>query len=44
MLDLRGPVLRVTGFDVPFPYWKLEEHYLPSVERVLAAARKLLQF
>ena len=44
MLDLRGPVIRVTGYDVPFPYWKLEEHYLPSVERVADAARKLLQF
>jgi pyruvate/2-oxoglutarate/acetoin dehydrogenase E1 component len=44
MLDLRGPVLRVTGYDVAFPYWKLEEYYLPSVERVLAAARRLLEF
>jgi pyruvate dehydrogenase E1 component beta subunit len=44
MLDLRGPVIRVTGYDVAFPYWKLEEYYLPSVERVLAAARKLLEF
>jgi pyruvate dehydrogenase E1 component beta subunit len=44
MLDLRGPVIRVTGYDVPFPYWKLEEHYLPSVERVLAAVRRLLEF
>jgi pyruvate/2-oxoglutarate/acetoin dehydrogenase E1 component len=44
MLDLRGPVLRVTGFDVPYPYWKLEDAYMPSVERVVAAARKLLEF
>jgi len=44
ILDLRGPVLRVTGFDVPYPYWKLEDHYMPSVERVTAAARKLLAF
>ena len=38
ILDLRGPVLRVTGFDVPYPYWKIEDAYMPSVERVLAAA------
>jgi pyruvate dehydrogenase E1 component beta subunit len=44
MLDLRGPVLRVTGYDVPYPYWKLEDAYMPSVERVAAAARKLLAF
>jgi pyruvate dehydrogenase E1 component beta subunit len=44
MLDLRGPVLRVTGFDVPYPYWKIEDAYMPSVERVVDAVRKLLQF
>jgi pyruvate dehydrogenase E1 component beta subunit len=44
ILDLRGPVLRVTGYDVPFPFWKLEDYYLPSVDRVVAAARRLLEF
>ena len=44
ILDLRGPVLRVTGFDVPYPYWKIEDRYMPSVERVVGAARKLLEF
>ncbi len=44
MLDLRGPVVRVTGYDVPYPYWKLEDAYMPSVERVVDAVRKLLQF
>jgi pyruvate/2-oxoglutarate/acetoin dehydrogenase E1 component len=44
ILDLQGPVLRVTGFDVPYPYWQLEDAYLPSVERVTDAARRLLEF
>jgi len=44
MLDLRGPVLRVTGFDVPYPYWKIEDSYMPSVERVSHAVRKLIEF
>jgi pyruvate dehydrogenase E1 component beta subunit len=44
ILDLQGPVIRVTGYDVPFPYWKIEDAYLPSVERVADAARKLLEF
>ena len=44
ILDLRGPVLRVTGYDVPYPYWKLEDAYMPSVERVVHACRKLLSF
>jgi pyruvate/2-oxoglutarate/acetoin dehydrogenase E1 component len=44
MLDLRAPVLRVTGYDVPYPYWQIEDAYMPSVERVVDAARKLLEF
>ncbi|HET8607628.1 MAG TPA: alpha-ketoacid dehydrogenase subunit beta [Gaiellaceae bacterium] len=44
ILDLRGPVLRVTGYDVPYPYWQLEDAYVPSPERVAAAVRKLLAF
>jgi pyruvate/2-oxoglutarate/acetoin dehydrogenase E1 component len=42
ILDLRGPVLRVTGYDVPYPYWQLEDAYMPSVERVVAAGQRLL--
>jgi pyruvate/2-oxoglutarate/acetoin dehydrogenase E1 component len=44
ILDLRGPVLRVTGYDVPYPYWQLEDTYMPSVARVLDAVRRLLEF
>jgi pyruvate/2-oxoglutarate/acetoin dehydrogenase E1 component len=44
ILDLRGPVLRVTGYDVPYPYWQLEDLYMPSVARVVDAARRLLAF
>jgi pyruvate/2-oxoglutarate/acetoin dehydrogenase E1 component len=44
MLDLRAPVLRVTGYDVPYPYWQIEDAYMPSVERVVDAVRKLLEF
>jgi pyruvate/2-oxoglutarate/acetoin dehydrogenase E1 component len=44
ILDLHGPVLRVTGYDVPYPYWQLEDLYMPSVARVVDAARRLLAF
>ena len=30
IFDLQGPVLRVTGYDVPYPYWSIEDHYMPS--------------
>ena len=36
--SLEAPVLRVAGFDTPFPY-TLEQLYLPDAERVLAAIR-----
>ena len=44
MLDLQAPVVRVTGYDVPYPYWQLEDLYVPSVERVSDAIRHLLDF
>src|SRR5213593_3126496 len=44
MLDLRAPVLRVTGYDVPYPYWQIEDAYMPSVERVIDAVHRLLEF
>jgi pyruvate/2-oxoglutarate/acetoin dehydrogenase E1 component len=42
IFDLHGPVLRVTGYDVPYPYWTIEDAYVPSAARVAAAVRKLL--
>jgi pyruvate/2-oxoglutarate/acetoin dehydrogenase E1 component len=42
IFDLQGPVLRVTGYDVPYPYWQIEDAYMPSVDRVTAAVRRLL--
>jgi pyruvate dehydrogenase E1 component beta subunit len=44
ILDLRGPVLRVTGYDAPFPFWSLEDEYLPTPTRVVEAVAKLLAF
>jgi pyruvate/2-oxoglutarate/acetoin dehydrogenase E1 component len=41
IFDLQGPVLRVTGYDVPYPYWTIEDAYMPSAERVAAAVRSL---
>src|SRR5918992_2611016 len=41
ILDLRGPVLRVTGYDVPFPFWTIEDEYIPTPARVVEAAQSL---
>lgn len=35
--SLESPVLRVTGYDTPYPAARLEEEYLPDLDRVLDA-------
>ena len=35
--SLEAPVLRVTGFDIPYPPARLEDEYLPDLDRVLDA-------
>ncbi|MEU4788208.1 alpha-ketoacid dehydrogenase subunit beta [Micromonospora tulbaghiae] len=35
--SLESPVLRVTGFDIPYPAARVEEEYLPDLDRVLDA-------
>jgi len=39
---LEAPISRVTGFDVNIPFFSREKAYLPSAQRVLKAARKVL--
>ncbi|WP_187361635.1 alpha-ketoacid dehydrogenase subunit beta [Phytoactinopolyspora mesophila] len=39
--SLDAPVLRVTGFDVPYPPPLYEHHYLPGVDRILDAVDRL---
>lgn len=40
---LEAPVERVTGYDVPVPYFAREHDYLPSTEQVKSAARRVLE-
>ncbi|GAA4072556.1 alpha-ketoacid dehydrogenase subunit beta [Microbacterium laevaniformans] len=41
---LEAPVLRVSGFDVPFPPAKLEGTYLPDADRILEAVDRALAY
>ncbi|MEI3605621.1 alpha-ketoacid dehydrogenase subunit beta [Pseudogracilibacillus sp. SE30717A] len=43
-LYLKSPVERVTGFDVPVPYFAIEHEYLPTPERVKKAIKKSIEF
>ena len=40
---LEGPIVRVGGWDTPFPY-ALEKAYMPNVERINRAIKKTLNF
>ena len=42
--SLAAPVQRVTGWDTPYPPASLEDGYLPSVERIAAAARTAVAY
>lgn len=43
-LYLEAPVRRLTGFDIPFPYFAREQAYLPNAARIARAVRQTLRF
>ncbi|MGA8039905.1 MAG: pyruvate dehydrogenase (acetyl-transferring) E1 component subunit alpha [Acidimicrobiia bacterium] len=42
MYELQGPIVRVTGFDVPWPQFAIEKHALIDVDRVVAGIQQAL--
>ena len=42
--SLEAPVLRVGAFDTPYPASRIEEEYLPDLDRVLDAVDRSLEF
>ena len=42
--SLEAPVLRVGGFDLPYPPSRLEEEYLPDLDRILDAVDRSLAY
>ena len=42
--SLEAPVLRVTGYDTPYPPSRLEDDYLPDLDRVLDAVDRSFGF
>lgn len=43
-LYLEAPIRRVTGFDGVIPLYQRENFYLPSVERIVGAAKQAMNF
>lgn len=44
LLSLLAPIRRVAGFDCVMPLPRLEKHYMPTVERIVAAARDVMSY
>ncbi len=42
--DMEAPVLRVTGYDTPYPPSRMEEEYLPDLDRVLHTVDRSLSY
>ena len=41
---LEAPVRRITGFDIHFPFFQTEQHYLPDSESIVEAALETLNW
>ncbi len=44
ILYLKGPIVRVAGYDIRYPLYKLEDQYLPDPARVMLAAREVMSY
>lgn len=44
LLYLEAPIRRVTGYDLPIPYFARERAYLPDADKIVSAAREVLSF
>ena len=43
LLDLKSPVIRVTGYDTHIPLFKLENAYIPSTRSIVTAAKRAME-
>ncbi len=41
---LLAPVRRVTGYDIHFPFFQVEEHYLPDADTIVEAVKETLAY
>ncbi|AFD00631.1 pyruvate dehydrogenase complex E1, dehydrogenase [Methanocella conradii HZ254] len=43
LLYLKAPIIRVSGYDIRFPLYRLEDEYLPEARRVVMAAHEAME-
>lgn len=44
LTNLLAPIRRITGYDTVMPLPKLEHYYMPTVARIAAAAREMMEY
>jgi pyruvate dehydrogenase E1 component beta subunit len=44
LTSLLAPIRRITGYDTVMPLPKTEHYYMPSVARIVAAAREAMEY
>ena len=44
MLHLKAPIVRVTGYDVVMPLPKLEDYYVPTIEKIRKGIETVMQY
>jgi pyruvate dehydrogenase E1 component beta subunit len=44
MLYLKAPIIRVTGYDVVLPHPKLEDYYIPTVDRIRKGIEEVMKY
>ncbi|MCO7226951.1 alpha-ketoacid dehydrogenase subunit beta [Pleionea sp. CnH1-48] len=44
VFNLLAPIGRVSGYDTVMPYYRLEKQYMPTVDRVLEEARRIMEY
>jgi 2-oxoisovalerate dehydrogenase E1 component beta subunit len=41
---LEAPIVRVAGYDIPYPPATIEQHYVPTVDRITSAVQKTVEY
>ncbi len=41
---LEAPIKRITGFDIPYPYFQVEEHFLPESDEIVTAIKETIDW
>ncbi len=44
VMSLLAPIGRVSGYDTVMPYYKLEKQYMPTVDRILDEAKRIMEY